>query len=338
MFDETLVVASATSAFNNFAVVPPAFLWNTVLVTPLLFGIYLFVRRFADKCGIKPYITMERMTFWTVVLTALWVVLMGGNYVVLRDGVSLLPWVTAAILFVSCMFIGINTRVIKLPIWYGNRNVSNRRRWIINLAVFAICLVPVWMCGALNWWGGLIQVASVFIGFLIGRYTKRQMRVVPCTLGVMLVTTIAILMQPELWRFGQLGNLGPAHLLWILVVGIVIAMAFALDAVSTRGRIHQSAYVKLKWLMRFTLALCMVLFVLTEAVPIFIAAVVSAFLLFAMSVWHSTGVPDMLAKRMLAWAIVLFGCLISAPAVSAIGIIWIAVPENSSPQGIGFLL
>lgn len=338
MFDESLVVASATSAFNNFAVVPPAFLWNAVLVTPLLFGIYMFVRRFADKCGIKPYITMERMTFWTVVLTALWVVLMGGNYVVLRDGVSLLPWITAAILFVSCIFIGVNTRVIKLPIWYGNGNVSNRRRWIINLIIFALCLVPVWMCGALNWWGGLLQVAAVIIGFLIGRYTNRQMRAVPCTLGVMFVTTVAILMQPELWRFGQLGNLGPAHLLWILALGIVIAAAFALDAVLARGRIHQSAYVKLKWLMRFTLALCMVLFVLTEAVPIFIAAVVSAFLLFAMSVWHSTEVSAILAKRLLAWAIILFGCLISTPAISAIGVIWIALPENESTQGIGFLL
>jgi len=105
-----------------------------------------------------------------------------------------------------------------------------------------------------------------------------------------------------------------------------------------RGRIHQSAYVKLKWLMRFTLALCMVLFVLTEAVPIFIAAVVSAFLLFAMSVWHSTEVSAILAKRLLAWAIILFGCLISTPAVSAIGVIWIALPENESTQGIGFLL
>ncbi len=338
MFNETFVVASAVSAFNNFAVVPPAFLWNTVLCMPLFIGIYLFVRRFSDKCGIKPYVTKERMTFWTVVLTALWVVLMGGNYVVLRDGVSLLPWVTAAILFVSCIFIGINTRVVRLPIWYGRKTASNRRRWLVNLGIVALCLIPVGFSGALSWYGPILQVAAVVLGFLIGRYTNRQMRAVPCTLGVMLATAIAVLMQPELWRFGQLGNLGAAHLVWILIAGIMMAAALALDVINPRSRIHNSAYIKLKWLMRFTSVLCMVLFVLTEAVPLFIASVVSAFVLFAMSVWHAESVSQELAKRTLAWSIILFGCLIGVPTITAIGIIWIAIPEHDSDQGIGFLL
>ena len=101
MFDEGLVVASAASAFNNAAVVAPAFLWNALLASPLFFAIYFFGRKFLDTVGMRPYVTPGRVTFWTIVFTALWVIFMGGNYDVLRDGVSLLPFVTAAILFVA---------------------------------------------------------------------------------------------------------------------------------------------------------------------------------------------------------------------------------------------
>ena len=44
MFDESLVVASAVSAFNNAAVVGPAFLWNAVLASPLFVAVYVFGR------------------------------------------------------------------------------------------------------------------------------------------------------------------------------------------------------------------------------------------------------------------------------------------------------
>jgi hypothetical protein len=338
MFNETMVVASAVSAFNNFAVVTPAFLWNAVLCVPLFAAIYLFVRRFSAKCGIAPYVTVERMTFWTVMLTAAWVVLMGGNYAVLRDNISLLPWVTAAVLFVSCIFIGINTRAIKLPIWYGPKNATNRRRWIMNIIVLLCCLVPVGLSGMLNWWGPILQIVAVIAGLILGRYSGRQMRAVPCTLGVVFVTVIAILMQSELWRFGQLGNLTPIHLLWVLGTGIVIAAAMAINLVAPRGRVHNSAYIKLKWLMRFVLGLCMVLFILTEAVPIFIAGVVAAFISFGLSVWHAESISGELGNWMLAWAIILFGVLIDVATITAIGIVWIALPENTRRQGIGFLL
>ena len=300
MFDESLVVASAVSAFNNAAVVGPAFLWNAVLASPLFVAIYFFARHGMDKMGIRPYVTMARATFWTVVITALWVVLMGGNYSVLRDGVSLVPFVTAAVLFASCIFVGINTRAIKLPIWYGSANASVRRRWIVNLAVFAICMVP-------------------------------------CAIAVMLATTIAILMQPELFRFGQLGNLTPIHLVWVLGVGILAAAAMALDITNSRGRIHQSAYTKLKWLTRFVTVLCMVLFVLTEAVPVFIAAVISAFVQFSMAVWHATAVRDGLGARAMAWLMIAFGVLTGMVTVTAIGILLIASNE-SGRGGAGFLL
>lgn len=339
MFDESLVVASAVSAFNNAAVVAPAFLWNAVLASPLFVAIYVFGRRFLDNAGLRPYVTRARITFWTVVITALWVVFMGGNYAVLRDGVSLLPFVTAAILFVTSILVGINTRAVKLPVWYGRANVSNRRRWWINLLFFAILMVPVGLSDTLTWWGPILQIGAVMIGLIIGRRSGCQMRTTTWAIGVMLATTIGILMQPELWRFGQLGNLTPAHLLWVLCVGILAAAALALDLVNPRGRIHKSAYVKLKWLMRFVTALCMILFLLTEAVPIFIASVAMAFVLFGMSIWHADSVPDILENRAIAVTIIVFGVLTELVAVTAMGILWYAaLRQDTDSSDAGFLL
>lgn len=333
MFDESLVVASAVSAFNNAAVVAPAFLWNAVLASPLFVAVYVFGRKFLDVCGLRPYVTGARIMFWTVVFTAMWIVFLGGNYEVLRDGVSLLPFVTAAILFVTSIFVGINTRAVKLPIWYGRRDVSNRRRWWINVLVFAIAMVPVGLSDTLNWWGPILQIGVVALGLFIGRWARRQMRSTACTLGVMLATTIGILMQPELWRFGQLGNLTPAHLIWILGTGLLIAAAFALDTINPRGRIHTSAYVKLKWLMRFVAVLAMILFLLTEAVPIFIGTVAMAFVLFAMSIWHSESVPDGLANRVIALTIIAFGVLTGLVVVTSMGILWYATLRGDAKHG-----
>ena len=340
MFDESLVVASAVSAFNNAAVVAPAFFWNALLGVPLFMAVYFVGRNFADKLDFRRYITPERVSFWTVVITAMWVVLLGGNYGVLRDGVSLLPWVTAAILLVTSVFVGINTRAMRLPIWYGSKKASMRRRWFSDVLVLLIFLVPVALCDTLNWWGPILQVGAVLFGLILGRFSGRQIRAVPCAVGVMFAATVGMLMQPELWRFGQLGNLTPLHLIWVLLTGILVAMALATWLVNPRGRIHRSAYIKLKWMVRFITALCMILFVLTEAVPVFIAAVVSAFVLFAMSVWHADSIPENLATSAMAWLVVVFGVLTGLVTVTAMGALWVGVIKSDNPKtaSIKFLL
>ncbi len=101
--------------------------------------------------------------------------------------------------------------------------------------------------------------------------------------------------------------------------------------VNPRGRIHQSAYVKLKWLMRFVSALAVILFLLTEAVPIFIGAVLMLFVLFAMSIWHAESVPAGLENRVLTGLVV----------VTAMGILWYATlrdDKNKDAGGAKFLL
>ena len=340
MFDENLVVASAVSAFNNAAVAAPAFFWNALLGVPLFVAVYLIGRNFSDKIGFRPYVTSNRISFWTVVVTAVWIVLCGGNYGVLRDGVSLVPWITAAILLVASVFVGINTRAIKLPIWYGVKTAGPGRRWFMNIFVLLFCLVPVGLSDTLNWWGPILQIGAVLFGLMLGRFSGRQIRAIPCAIGVMFMGTVAILMQPELWRFGQLGNLTPIHLIWVLLTGILIAISLAVMIVNPRGRIHHSAYVKLKWMVRFVTALCMILFLLTEAVPIFIASVASMFTLCAMSVWHAKDISEYLPNIMMAWTVLVFGVLTGLVTVTAMGALWIGVikAEKRGSVDLKFLL
>lgn len=339
MFGEDIIVASATSAFNNAALVAPAFLWNAVLCVPLFVIIYVLARSFANKIDFVRYLNGRRVAFWAVVLSAAWVVLMGGNYSVLRDGVSLVPWLTAAILFVAFIFIGINTRDVSLPVWYGANKAGIWRRWGTNILCALLILVPVGLSDTLNWWGPILQVGAVIAGICVGRYTGRQMRDVPCALGIMFMIAIAILMQPELFRFGQLGNLTPAHLLWALGVGIAVAGAGALELVRPRGKIHHSAFIKIKWLMRVIVVLCAILFLLTEAVPVFVATVVMAFLMFAMSVWHAIDVDNGLQTKIFGCTLVMFGVMVGMPAVTALGLALVGVSVADGVNGWGrFLL
>ena len=332
MFQDTVVVSSAMSAFYNAAVASPAFFWNAILCTPLFIAIYLFGRVYGKKLGLDTFTNSERVAFWSVIMIMLWTVLMGGNYEVLRDGVSLLPWVTAGILFVSGVFIGIHTRAVPLPIWYGSAHASTRRRWLVNIGVFILLMIPVGFGDTLNWWGPILQIGAVCAGLVIGRYRHFHLRAVPCMALLMFTATVAILMQPEFFRFGQLGNLTPIHLIGVLMTGILLAAAVAVDVVPPCGRIHRSAYVKLKWLVRFGTALCMVLFLLTEAVPIFIAATFMAFVLFAMSVWHAHSVAQNVNGKMVCLGVIAFGVLVEVPTITALGVFWLSILNSGESR------
>lgn len=321
MFEDVTVVPSAISAFNNAALVAPAFLWNALLCSPLFVIAYFFAKSNIGGLSIDKYLTVKRTSLWTVILIAVWIVLMGGNYDVLRDGVSLLPYVTAAILFFSGIFVGFETRNVVLPLWYGETTTPKRKKWRVNLLVLALLLIPVGLSDTLNWWGPILQIGSLFGGLCVGRYRCRRDLPVPILMVVMLMVVIAMMMQPEYFRFGQLGNLTPFHLLWVLATGVCFASVFALMFVNPRNRVHQSAFIKIKWLLRLLIVLCAVLFALTESVPFLVVTLGLTFILFALSVWHSTSVDDVLGQRMLGWSIMLFGVLIGVPTITVLGVL-----------------
>ena len=330
MFEDITVVPSAVSAFNNAALAAPAFLWNALLCLPIFIVAGLLGRSFLGGLGISKYLTEKNVSFWTVIMVAIWVVLMGGNYDVLRDGVSLLPYVTAVILFLACAFVGCETRKVALPLWYGDVAVSKRKKWLVNIFVAVLVLVPVGLSDTLNWWGPILQIFAVLGGLYTGRRWVKREAPVSVLMMVMMLLVIAMMMQPEYFRFGQLGNLTPFHLLWVLGTGICFASFVALRFVNSRSRIHQSAFVKIKWLLRLLVVLCAVLFALTESVPFLLATLGFAFVSFALSVWHNASVDAALGQKAFAWSIIMFGVLISVPTITVLGVLYSVVFGKSA--------
>lgn len=339
MFEDITVVPSAISAFNNAALVAPAFLWNALLCLPIFVAAFWFGRTYKEKANLNKYLSWPRASFWTVVMVIVWFVLMGGNYSVLRDGVSVLPWLSAVLLFVSGMFIGFRTKDVSLPLWYGTSNVTRRKKWIVNILVACLVLIPVGLSDTLNWWGPVLQVSSVLAGLFVGRKWLRRDMPMAFLLTCILLVMTAVLMQPEYFRFGQLGNLTPWHLLWVLLTGAVFSVTVALKIVRAREKIHHSAFIKIKWLLRFVATLCAVLFVLTEAVPMFLATIAMVWGLSALSVWHLKETDKNIADFFCALLLVLFGVLISVPTISVLGLLQISVsPSNKRMSVIRGLL
>lgn len=330
MFNDVIVVQSAVSAFNNAALMAPAFLWWAILAVPLFVLVYFCGAVATARLGWNRGNIMSRAAMVAVVLTLCWVVMFGGNYGVLRDAATVMPFMTAAILFLGTLFVGSHTRGMKLP---------PMRPWA-KIAGGLVVLAAVGLSDMHAWWGPILQIAAFAGGFVAGRGGARhEMPPVAGTLMIIMMATTAMLMQPEFFRFGQLGSLTPAHLLFLLLIGVASAAVFALHNVNPRGRIHKSAFVKLKWMARFMAALGVALFFLTESVPIFLGTAAVFGCMFAMSVWHASDIPDGLAEKMFAIVIGLFGIVTVMPAMTAVAILyWIMLPQKNTWNAAKFLL
>ena len=311
MFDDAIIVQSAISAFNNAALYAPAFLWSALLTLPLFILSWMFGGKILNQIGWSQNDMVARGSMWSVIIAFGWLVLFGGNYGVLRDDTSTLPFMIAAIVFVMTAFIGSNLQ----------RNVLFQRK---NLPCLALVLIALGLSDMHIWWGPLLQIGVALFGFLLGRVAKREMRAEPGMLLIVLATTTTILMQPEFFRFGQLGNLTGVHMIALMLIGVFAAATIAVRNIKPAHKIHDSAYVKLKWMMRFVVMLAVAVFVMTESVPVFLGAVVAAFMLFALSVWHSAKVPSALGDKLYALTVLSFGIIISMPVISVIGIIMLS--------------
>ncbi len=335
MFESSMIVQSAISAFNNAALSAPAFFWWAVLALPLFVMVYFCGNDFAARIGWNSRNIKSRVTLSTVVLTLVWVVLFSGNYEVLRDNATVLPFMVAAIIFVASVFIGSNLKHFNLPRFRG---ASRAKKWTI-IGVWALILIAVGMSDVHTWWGPILQIGAFVVGLCIGRWARNEMRPIAGTALVILATTVAILMQPEFFRFGQLGALTGLHLIFLIFISAVVAAIVALRNIEPTGLLRQSAFIKLKWLVRFVSLLCIGLFVLTESVPIFIGMTAMFFVLFAMSIKHVQKLPEKIDEKMFAVLLMAFGIITTMPVITAMGILyWINLPSADLWQQVKFLL
>lgn len=317
MLNDTIIVQSAISAFNNAALVAPAFLWWAILAMPIFVVAYMLRGQILARIGWTRDVMPARASMLVVVCTLLWIVMFGGNYGVLRDGVSLLPFMSAAILLAGGLFVGSHTRDKALPAFRG----ASRGRRLMYLLVVAAALLMLVRSDMHAWWGPLLQIGALALGVIVGRKSHARMRAIPGAILVMLAATTAVLMQPEFFRFGQLGSLSIVHMAFVMLVGVFAAATVAVRNINPRGRVHRSAYIKLKYMARFVSVLCVALFFLTESVPVFLGTTVALFVSFALSVWHSSDLPQNLGGNMFAATMMAFGIIMVMPAITALGII-----------------
>lgn len=315
MFDDIVIVQSAISAFNNAALLAPAFLWWAILSLPLMVLVWMCAPVIQNKLSLNLNNINARGGVILSALTFVWVVLFGGNYGVLRDSVSVLPFMVAVIVFLTSLFVSSHMR--ELP----DIKLNARARF----AVCVLLLFALVMSDMHAWWGPFLQVGACGLGWIMGRMARGAMRPVAGMVLIMLVVTVAMLMQPEFFRFGQLGNLTFAHLIFVLLIGVCGMAVIALNNVSPREKIHRSAYVKLKWMFRVISLLMAALFMLTESVPLFLGMCGAFLLMFMLSIWHAKSVPSGLMERVLSVMIMLFGALTTMPVVTAIGVVYMTM-------------
>lgn len=311
MLNDITVVQSAVSAFNNVALIGPAFLWWSVLMLPLFFMVRMYGNDFIARIGWNRDNLLSKVSVWTAFFIFCWIVLFGGNYAVLRDDLSVLPMMTAVIVFLTSLFVSSYVRTRPLP-------HMGWKQCAVLIAVF----VMVGLSDLHAWWGPVLQIGALVSGVLFGRFAGGAM----CPMGgcvlVMMTTVLAILMQPEFFRFGQLGNLTIFHLLAVLVFGVSAVAAVVASNLTPRGKIHLSVFTKLKWLGRVLALLMMSLFVLTEAVPVYLAALVVCAVVFAMSVVHSQKSTLDLGNKLFAISLITFGIITVMPVISAMGLVY----------------
>lgn len=339
--DPSLVVQSAVSSFNNAAIVAPTFFWSALLMLPLFALVYFFGNDFINRLSWKdlanPKIRTFNFAFCIEVVILIWLILMHGNYEVLRESTSNLPLIISVILFFTTASIVQKLKVINPPMPSRFQNIKRKKLavWILFISLS----VTAGFAGMPTVFGFLMQFAAVLSGILVGRAWNRVLSPVMFTSFLIFALTTIILMQPEFFRFGQLGSLTVLHKFFVLLVSVLSIAIFAIRNVNPRGKIRHSAFVKLKWMARIVTGLSLILFVLTESVPVFLGLSGVLFVSFAISIWHSESIPDKLSKKLWAALLCSFGIMTSLPLITAFGILyWINLPKSNVIKQTKFLL
>ena len=167
MLNDFIIVESAVSAFNNAALWMPAFLWWTILALPLFVVVYWCADTIVSRVGWDGHDVLNRASVWVAGLTCAWVVMFSGNYGVLRDGLSVLPMMVATIVFLTSLFVSSHLRDRPLP-------HMGWRRWLLVIVI----VIGIGMSDTHAWWGPLLQLGAFFLGVLLGRIARGDMRTV----------------------------------------------------------------------------------------------------------------------------------------------------------------
>ena len=315
MFNDVFITPTALSSFNNAALYSPFFMAVGLLTLPVLFILYLYGDDFIAKLGWKNHSIDDYVAFFSSMFLSFWLMLFGGNYAVIRDDVSVLP---LSIAFVLCFLMII---VAQKSVRLGY--VKNFRKMFVPLVI----LLAVFSAPS-NLVGILLQVSAILCGLMIGWTVRKNIPLIPLNSLILLMMVVLVFMQPEFFRFGQLGNLTPIHEFAVVFAGFCAITSVVTKYVHARDRIHDSAYIKLKWLCRIMSLLAFVLFLMTESVPVFIGLICAFGVMGALSVYHMKRISGGFSQSAFALLLISVGIIIICPVLSAIGTIYLAADGN----------
>lgn len=330
MFDPSLVVQSAASSFNNVAIAAPTFFWSAVLMIPVFALVYFFGNNILSKFkwygALFPGGKKPDFSFVIEALVLGWLVLMAGNYAVMRDTITWLPYIIAVILFIVTAGLCQSLRGLSGLGTGRLRDVKWGR--LLGLLIFALVILVVGLSGYPSWWGLILQGGAFVSGLVFGRFWHRKINSESLLCVILFALTTLILMQPEFFRFGQLGNLTVIHLFFIILTGLTAVAFFTVKNFKPHNRLRRGVYIKLKWVARILIGLCVVLFALTESVPVFLALCGLFWASSVMSVWHRTSVPASLSAKLWALLLCCFGIITMVPMITIIGLMYWADQER----------
>jgi len=320
MFNDMSIVTTAVSSFNNAALYSPYFFVVAFFSIPLFLVSFLYGRDFIAKIGLSNRDIESKTGFWTSVCLVLWLVIFGGNYAVIRDGISWLPVMISVVLFGSVAFI--TNRIKQLNYWANIQNYKNK--WF----VFLLFIILTGFSAMPNWWGILLQLSAVLCGMIVGDRLNLKYSDLSVTTVIFGIMTVLLLMQPEFFRFGQLGNLTLIHIIALLLSGFFAVTTLVVKYTNARSKIHQSAYVKLKWLFRILSLLALILFVLTESVPVFLGLMGVCGILEMLNIYHGKPLPEYMFKQSWALMLIIFGIMIICPIITTMGLVYLLFVPN----------
>jgi hypothetical protein len=315
------LVASAVASFNNAALAMPNFMWAAVLMLP----VFILAWKIAPEILNNFFPTKKKRDenfAWTAeVLLALFLVLDHGNWAVIRDGVGFLPYLQAALLFLlakdaTARLYRHNPRV---PLFWSRFDKYTQRWLKIAALLVAVALIASSAAQEFNFIA--LQIASVLFGAAAGYFSRRPAAPVNYMTIVMLGAAVAVAMQPEYFRFAQLGRLTLAHLSALGGIVALGAVVFIFRNFGPSGIIRDNYYKYIKWFMWLLTLLMFILFAITESVPVLLGFGASVLMTSWFAAKHSKQAVFQLSGNLWAMMLMLFGAITAMPAITIVGIL-----------------
>lgn len=324
MFDPTLVVQSAISSFNNIALHSPDFFWNSLLCLPIFAVFWIFAPEITTRFFPDSKKRVKTIATWTIVFIAVWL-LSHESFNALRDGISLgISALTAACVFTLSLFAGWH-----VPSFSNLVRVKEKWRKKVDVVAPIITAVLIGLCAWGTWQTMFVQFTAALLGFYAGRLMVYRNR---CQMGsegliiiLMGMMLFGLVMQPEFFRFGQLGHLTIIHLLSLIVVLVTIISSIMMRSIRPTGWLKKAHYKKLMWLMRAGIIFALVLFLMTENALAFAVLGMGIFVQSFIVIRHRAPSDSNLLKNWSEdlWIVSLglFGLLTTMPAIICAAII-----------------